>query len=239
MTEKNTKKYIAYALGEILLVVIGILIALEANNWNDNRKNRAEATLFIEDLRADLRQDTFIFGKEIRKIEQEIEYQKWGLKTEDFADIPVDNIQRLFINKYHNLKMNNNTFIRLRNAEVFALREYQNLFQEINNYYTFYQEYLANFNDWEEKMHRSSYQFWVEQDHYEIDFGEGELDSIPIQQNPIERKNKMIQRIQSVEGRNFLKAGLNREKTIKAIYERIYQKASKILERIEEELADK
>ena len=34
----NIRKYIWYALGEIFLVVIGILIALQINNWNENRK---------------------------------------------------------------------------------------------------------------------------------------------------------------------------------------------------------
>jgi hypothetical protein len=34
-------KYLSYAIGEIVLVVIGILIALQINNWNDANKNRA------------------------------------------------------------------------------------------------------------------------------------------------------------------------------------------------------
>ena len=34
MSENNTGKYLKYAIGEILLVVIGILIALQINNWN-------------------------------------------------------------------------------------------------------------------------------------------------------------------------------------------------------------
>ena len=32
--------YLKYAIGEIVLVVIGILIALQVNNWNEERKNR-------------------------------------------------------------------------------------------------------------------------------------------------------------------------------------------------------
>ncbi|WP_299164811.1 DUF6090 family protein, partial [uncultured Eudoraea sp.] len=35
-------KYMRYAIGEIVLVVIGILIALSINNWNDYRKDRIE-----------------------------------------------------------------------------------------------------------------------------------------------------------------------------------------------------
>ena len=34
-------KYMRYAIGEIVLVVIGILIALQINNWNQDRKDRA------------------------------------------------------------------------------------------------------------------------------------------------------------------------------------------------------
>lgn len=38
MNENKISKYVKYALGEILLVVIGILIALQINNWNEQRK---------------------------------------------------------------------------------------------------------------------------------------------------------------------------------------------------------
>ena len=38
-TQNKVAKYLRYAVGEILLVVIGILIALQVNNWNELRKN--------------------------------------------------------------------------------------------------------------------------------------------------------------------------------------------------------
>ena len=37
LTENKFSKYLIYAIGEIVLVVIGILIALQINNWNNNR----------------------------------------------------------------------------------------------------------------------------------------------------------------------------------------------------------
>jgi hypothetical protein len=39
LTENKFSKYLIYAIGEIILVVIGILIALSINTWNDQKKN--------------------------------------------------------------------------------------------------------------------------------------------------------------------------------------------------------
>ncbi|MDX1591204.1 MAG: DUF6090 family protein [Balneolaceae bacterium] len=52
MSDK-TRKYILYAIGEILLVVIGILIALQVNNWNIDRQERAEERQIMLNLRAE------------------------------------------------------------------------------------------------------------------------------------------------------------------------------------------
>lgn len=56
--ENKTSKYFKYAIGEIVLVVIGILIALQINNWNENRKqiNTQNAIYLIvkEDLETDI-----------------------------------------------------------------------------------------------------------------------------------------------------------------------------------------
>ena len=48
--EDNMRKYIWYALGEILLVMIGILLALQVNNWNETRKDRDQETYYLEKL---------------------------------------------------------------------------------------------------------------------------------------------------------------------------------------------
>ena len=65
METGKTGKYFKYAIGEILLVVIGILIALQINNWNESRKLKNKTHGYIESLRSDLIRDTTNIAKHI------------------------------------------------------------------------------------------------------------------------------------------------------------------------------
>ena len=53
MSESKTGKYLKYAIGEIILVVIGILIALQINNWNEQRKDRIKEQVILKQLQED------------------------------------------------------------------------------------------------------------------------------------------------------------------------------------------
>ncbi|PIB29180.1 hypothetical protein BFP77_07165 [Maribacter sp. 4U21] len=57
LSEGKTGKYFKYALGEIILVVIGILIALQINNLNENRKNKEQEIVLLKGLSSDLELD--------------------------------------------------------------------------------------------------------------------------------------------------------------------------------------
>ena len=57
ITTEKFRKYLAYAIGEIVLVVIGILIALQVNNWNEERKNENRKQRYMESLVMDLEND--------------------------------------------------------------------------------------------------------------------------------------------------------------------------------------
>ncbi len=58
LSEGKTGKYFKYAIGEIILVVIGILIALQINNWNENRKSNVTKHDYYNQLLQDLKKDT-------------------------------------------------------------------------------------------------------------------------------------------------------------------------------------
>jgi uncharacterized protein DUF6090 len=54
---KRTTNYLKYAIGEIVLVVIGILIALALNNWNENRKVRNKERVILTEMKQNLEED--------------------------------------------------------------------------------------------------------------------------------------------------------------------------------------
>jgi hypothetical protein len=53
VVNKNVRRYLLYALGEILLVVIGIVIALQIDNWNEWRQEREDEQIVLRQLRDD------------------------------------------------------------------------------------------------------------------------------------------------------------------------------------------
>ena len=57
LEENRNGKFLRYALGEILLVVIGILIALQIDNWNDERLERQQTREYALNLADDIRRD--------------------------------------------------------------------------------------------------------------------------------------------------------------------------------------
>ena len=63
-------KYMRYAIGEIVLVVIGILIALSINTWNEGRKSLKDETLYLSRLLSENKQDINTFSQFIRKLEK-------------------------------------------------------------------------------------------------------------------------------------------------------------------------
>ncbi len=60
-SENKTAAYLRYALGEIILVVIGILIALQVNNWNEARKEKNNEIKLAEQLLSDAKADSVFF----------------------------------------------------------------------------------------------------------------------------------------------------------------------------------
>ena len=84
INENNMGKYFKYAIGEILLVVIGILIALQINNWNEARKANLEEQVLLSQLKSD-------FMDNLEQLNQKIRTRNLMLKSCDEAFKLIDN----------------------------------------------------------------------------------------------------------------------------------------------------
>ncbi|OIQ36862.1 MAG: hypothetical protein BM563_09875 [Bacteroidetes bacterium MedPE-SWsnd-G1] len=71
LMENKTGKYLKYAIGEIILVVIGILIALQVNNWNEQRKIKSLLSDYKESLLTDLNQDIIVLKQIIEEAKKD------------------------------------------------------------------------------------------------------------------------------------------------------------------------
>ncbi|GAA4324700.1 hypothetical protein GCM10023115_41620 [Pontixanthobacter gangjinensis] len=58
LSENKFTKYLLYAIGEIILVVVGILIALQIDTWNDQRKTKIAEEKFFKNILLDLEKDS-------------------------------------------------------------------------------------------------------------------------------------------------------------------------------------
>lgn len=69
LQQNKVSHYLAYAFGEIFLVVIGILIALQINTWNEDRKIRLYELKMLKELKSTLQKDRSFFGSQIPRLE--------------------------------------------------------------------------------------------------------------------------------------------------------------------------
>ncbi|QJP34667.1 hypothetical protein F0365_09815 [Nonlabens sp. Ci31] len=72
LSRKRFPKYMLYAIGEIVLVVIGILIALSINNWNENRKLKQQERTYYCKINEDLSNDLLNLEKSKVSLEKRI-----------------------------------------------------------------------------------------------------------------------------------------------------------------------
>jgi len=87
------KKYILYAIGEIFLLVVGILIAVSINNWNENSKTEKQLTSLLKIYKQDLVVDTTKVYSSIKQLEEREEaiQQFLGDKvtSQDYMENPL------------------------------------------------------------------------------------------------------------------------------------------------------
>ena len=145
LSEGKTGKYLKYAVGEIVLVVIGILIALQINTWNEDYKNKKKERGYLINLQQDLKADSLRLSelkndfelavKSKRKFEIIIEEQ---YTTNDSLIFYVNNQ----IDLITDFVPNSSTFDELKNSNGLNLISNPQLKRQIVTLYNCYDDLI-------------------------------------------------------------------------------------------------
>src|SRR6056297_3325216 len=94
LTENKLSKYFLYAIGEIILVVFGILIALQINNWNERQKDFAKEQLILKQLRSE-------YTSNLNQLDEKILMRNEGLVACNILLNQIDNPQLVNADEFY------------------------------------------------------------------------------------------------------------------------------------------
>lgn len=242
LSANKFSKYLIYAIGEIVLVVIGILIALQINNWNERRNTRALAKNYLTDIKRDLKTDTLTFHAAIERIGKTISKNELLLNPKYLESISTDSILSFLETSFHSTRIyhiDNATYLKLSNTGFLEAGIFDAVFTDINNYYN--KEYVAysEYIEWDEDQSIDLYH-WDFLGIYknEIDLPSLFMEDGIISDHEIIEKNRLSfwKFINSSQFRNATWANYNRKK---AVLDRLMlqkQIADDLIEKIDSKL---
>lgn len=98
INEGKITKYFTYAIGEIFLVVVGILIALQINNWNENQKIKTTEKFVLKEVLSNLNEDSVILQDIINQRQKAKLSVSAMLKYLKKEDISRDSLEKDVVN---------------------------------------------------------------------------------------------------------------------------------------------
>jgi len=248
LMEKNkTTKYLKYAIGEIVLVVIGILIALQINTWNEKRKDFSNSRDYIIEFKNDLISDSIRITRGIAIMDTLVRIDKWVLHKTEYTFPDIDSILLAMGDDYHDLEINDRTFNTIQNSGNSKLTGYDSLFKKLSHYYIETSKRMRAHTEWDEKEVTDGQEYMkelkktIERKNNYIRENIRTLDEseFPMTTNVNEQAELIISFATSVQGRNHFKENYIRHVRVKGVFIEVVDEARLIIGLIEKELAQK
>lgn len=151
LNEGKTSKYLKYAIGEIVLVVIGILIALQINNWNERRMDRIEEKKFLIRFEAEITSNIENISISIdlnKKRKQRAEFLMRSIDSPQLAE----NSASYFIRSIEHAGYTNfpvisdNTFQEIKSSGKLSLIRNEEIRNALLRYYSWWSSDLGQYN---------------------------------------------------------------------------------------------
>ncbi len=235
LTDNKFSKYLLYAIGEILLVVIGILIALQVNNWNETQKSRRELTNIIRNIAADIKEDVRHIKFQMEFLNKENRRIKSFLNHQDYSGFTSDSLEQALETFYTQVTWRTNNFDRLVSSDITEYGKYVEVMKGIKEYYELGIPRIKDFEAVLKNAVLESDQFWrFEQNFYEFDYQEG-LHSI---QSNEEGRLILNTLLKSPIPRNILKINYRQNKNLVSRYNRFTNGLNELVKEIEDALLE-
>lgn len=244
LIEKNKiGKYFKYAIGEIILVVIGILIALSINNWNENKKKTKLGHQYLMEMKSELQDDVFKLDSYIMQLKMAIKNQEAALNTKNISKLPIDSLVMIVSPINLDIKVNELTYNKMSNLGITSLSNNDSLNSNILKYYNTDVVQLKSsmayiFND---LVKYSDFQIY-ELDKIDITaahFSNREFPSLYKQskeESAKELKSNLIEFIYSIKGRKLIIYDLEGKRYSLGVLNRIKEKTVNLFNAIYDEL---
>jgi len=231
-------KYLLYAIGEIILVVIGILIALSINNWNENRKQEAKVNNYLKSMVIDLKSDTNAYDRIISNFENQIEANSLIFKDKSYQELPLDSIVSRITSYYAMHQIVDQTYQKIKNSGLSDNLGSKELNDAINNYYSNGVNSFNTYLQYDKERSTRDDDLWFLTNNYEINLTHQATETIelPFSESEETRKKAIIQTIESNLGRNYLRHNINRKRVGIIIAKQTKTEAEELIELINKEL---
>ena len=141
LMENKTRKYIKYAFGEIILVMIGILLALQVNNWNQLRIKQNEINDSLTQILNDLKQDKATLEYFDKREETHVSYLK-NVSKGNYNLVGLDSILKS-LDHYMYFSKSNNGYASLKESGKISNIKNTELKNSITEYYEYVYEILT------------------------------------------------------------------------------------------------
>jgi hypothetical protein len=141
--QSKFRNYALYAIGEIILVVIGILLALQINNWNEEKKNVKRENAFLINIYEDLHADSLRLVEIKATLETAVTYKRVFENYIKGNQTDIDSLNAHFLNQYNILVdfiPNSTTMDELTNGNGLNLISNPELRRKIVTLYNNYNE---------------------------------------------------------------------------------------------------
>ena len=229
-------KYSRYAIGEIVLVVIGILIALQINNWNEAKK---EHQLFLSNLRSmrnDLISDTLSFNKYIEFQEQSSQLKEILLREDSYDEYTLDSLI-ILIQPFTDVnKINTKTYEKIDWSSVKKEESLDNLVSDIQNYYIVRKSTHDANVEWDVTFALKEAEYWYFHNSFEQSYLESVDIHIPYLSSDAQRLSDLKEELQTVKVRNLIRMAIYRKNWVKRAVLKSKSEATRLLSSIEEYL---